>query len=158
MLKGDALDEACTGEDVDELLDRRKGRYTDFARTHLLQRVGPSASTSQAPTRVAVPHSRPHTLERSQQCPRTVSGGEGTSTGAPQHTSDPSSSSSQTLLGRLACLPDSMIRGWVPLGELSRQYLRVDTSLEPVFYLETASHVNSTYPESYLFLSMQFHH
>ena len=28
-------------------------------------------------------------------------------------------------------------------GELSRQYLRVDTSLEPVFFPETATHVNS---------------
>ena len=121
LLRDEALDEACEGMDADELLDLRKGQYVDFACTHLLQRVGPSASTSQAPTRVAVPRSRSHTWERSQQRPRTVSGGERTSTGAPQDTSGPSSSSSQTLLGRLACPPDSMIRGWVPPGELSRQ-------------------------------------
>ena len=36
-----------------------------------------------------------------------------------------------------------MIRGWVPLGELLRQYLRVDTNLEPVFYPEAATHINS---------------
>ena len=83
LLRGDALDKACAGMDADELLDRIKGRYVDFSRTHLLQRVGPSASTSQAPARAAVPRSRPHTLERSQQHPRTVSGGEGTSTDAP---------------------------------------------------------------------------
>ena len=40
LLRGDALDEACEGTDADEFLDRRKGRYTNFARTHLLQRVG----------------------------------------------------------------------------------------------------------------------
>ena len=93
LLRDEALDEACEGIEADELLDWRKGRYVDFACTHLLQRVGPSASTSQAPARVAVPRSRPRTLERSQQHPRTVSGREGTSTGAPQDTSGPSSSS-----------------------------------------------------------------
>ena len=67
LLRGDALDEACEGMDADEFLNRRKGRYADFARTHLLQRVGPGASTSQAPARAAVPRSRPRTLERSQQ-------------------------------------------------------------------------------------------
>ena len=36
LLKGDALDEACEGMDADEFLDRRKGRYVDFSRTHLL--------------------------------------------------------------------------------------------------------------------------
>ena len=36
LLRGDALDKACAGEDVDELLDQRKGRYADFTRTHLL--------------------------------------------------------------------------------------------------------------------------
>ena len=117
MLKGDALDEACEGTDADELLDRRKGRYVDFAHTHLLQRVGPSASTSQAPARVVVSHSRPRTLERSQQRPRTASGGEGTSTGAPQDTSGPSSSSSLTLLGCLACPPNSMIWGVASVPE-----------------------------------------
>ena len=126
LLRGDALDEACAGEDVDELLDRRKGRYSDFARTHLLQRVGPSASTSQAPTRAAVPRSRPRTLERSQHRPRTVSGKEGASTDIPRGTSGPSNSGSQTLLGCLAYPPDSMIRGWVSPSELSRQYFRVD--------------------------------
>ena len=35
LLLVDALDEACAGTDADELLDRRKGRYIDFARTHL---------------------------------------------------------------------------------------------------------------------------
>ena len=94
LLRDEALDEACEGVDVDELLDRRKGRYVDFVRTHLLQRVGPGALTSQASTRVVVPRSRPRTLERSQQHPWTVSGGEGTSIGAPRDTSGPSSSSS----------------------------------------------------------------
>ena len=37
LLRGDALDEACEGTDADEFLDRRKGRYIDFAYTHLLQ-------------------------------------------------------------------------------------------------------------------------
>ena len=37
LLRGDALDKACAGMDADELLDRIKGRYVDFARTHLLQ-------------------------------------------------------------------------------------------------------------------------
>ena len=78
LLKGDALDEACAGEDVDELLDRRKGRYSDFACTHLLQVVGPNTLTSQTPARAAAPHSRPRTLERPQQCPQTVPGGEAT--------------------------------------------------------------------------------
>ena len=36
LLKGDALDEAYVGEDADEFLDRRKGRYADFAHAHLL--------------------------------------------------------------------------------------------------------------------------
>ena len=36
-----------------------------------------------------------------------------------------------------------MIRGWVPPGELSCQYLRVDNSLELVFYPEAATHINS---------------
>ena len=49
LLRDEALDEACEGEAADELLDRRKGRYVDFAHTHLLQRVGPDVSTSQAP-------------------------------------------------------------------------------------------------------------
>ena len=111
LLRGDTLDEACVGMDADELLDRRKGRYVDFAHSHLLQRVGPSASISQAPARVVVPRSRPRTLERSQQHPHTVSGWEGTSIGAPQDTSSPCSSSSQTLLGCLAYPLDSMIRG-----------------------------------------------
>ena len=66
LLRDEALNEACEGMDANELLNRRKGRYVDFAHTHLLQRVGPSASTSQAPARVAVPRSRPRTLERSQ--------------------------------------------------------------------------------------------
>ena len=82
LLRGDALDEAYEGTDADEFLDLRKGRYTNFARTHLVQRVGPSGSTSQAPARAAGPHPRPRTLERSQQCPRTVPGGEGTLIGA----------------------------------------------------------------------------
>ena len=155
LLRGDALDEACAGEDVNELLDRRKGRYTDLARTHLLQRVGPSASTSQAPARAAVPRSRPRTLERSQQHPRTVPGGEGTSNGAPQDASGPSSSSPPTLLGRLTCPPDSMIRGWVPPGELSRQYLRIDTSLEPVFHPKAATYVNSL-PKTLFFSLLSF--
>ena len=120
--------------------------------------MGPSASTSQTLARIAVPRSRPRTLERSQQRPQTVSGGEGTSIGASRDTSGPSSFGSQILLGHLACLPDLMIRGWVPPGELSRQYLRIDTSLEPVFYPETATHINFTFLEPYLFLSMQFHH
>ena len=51
LLRGDALDEACLGEDADELRDRSKHRYSEFARTHLLQRVGLAASTSQAPAR-----------------------------------------------------------------------------------------------------------
>ena len=46
LLRGDALDEACEGMDADKLLDRRKGRYADFARTHLLQLVGPGSLTS----------------------------------------------------------------------------------------------------------------
>ena len=108
LVRGDALDEACMGEDVDELLDRRKGRYVDFARTHLLQRVSPLASTSQAPARVATAHPRSRTLERSQQRPRTTPGREGTSTGIPQGPTDPSGSSSQALLGRLSYPPDLM--------------------------------------------------
>ena len=111
LLRGDALDEACEGTDADEFLDRRKGRYTDLARTQLLQRVGPSGSTSQAPARAAGPRPRPRTLERSQQRPRTVPDGEGTLTGASQDVGGPSSSSSPTLLGRLSCHPDSMIWG-----------------------------------------------
>ena len=82
LLKGDALDEACEGTNVDKFLDRRKSRYTDFARTHLLQRVGPSGLTSQAPARAAGSRPRPRTLERSQQRPWIVPGGEGTSAGA----------------------------------------------------------------------------
>ena len=48
LFRGDALDEACLGEDADELCDRRKCRYSEFAHAHLLQRVAPAASTSQA--------------------------------------------------------------------------------------------------------------
>ena len=44
LLKGDALDEACLGEDADELCDMRKHRYSEFTCAHLLQRVGPAAS------------------------------------------------------------------------------------------------------------------
>ena len=51
MLRGDALDEAWSKEDADEFRDRSKRRYSKFARTHLLQRVGPVASTSQAPAK-----------------------------------------------------------------------------------------------------------
>ena len=51
LLRGDALNEACTGEDADELCDRSKHRYSEFTRTHLLQRVRPDASTPQAPIR-----------------------------------------------------------------------------------------------------------
>ena len=83
LLRDEALDEACEGMDADELLDRRKGQYTDFARTHLLQRVGPITSTSQAPARVAATRPRPRTLKMSQQRPQTASGGEGNSIGAP---------------------------------------------------------------------------
>ena len=150
LLRGDALDEACEGMEADELLDWKKGRYTDFTRTHLLQRVGPIASTSQAPTRVAATHPRPRTLERSQQRPRTTLGGEGTSTSIPQGPADPSSSSSQALLGRLSCPPDLMAQFWVPPGELLRQFLRVDASLEPVFLLEAATHVSSLFPSETL--------
>ena len=75
LLRGDALDEACAGEDVDEFLDRSKSRYSDFSRTHLLQRVGSDTSTSQAPVRAAIPRSRPRTLERPQHSPRTVPSG-----------------------------------------------------------------------------------
>ena len=53
LLRGEALDKACEGEDIDELLDWRKGRYAEFTRTHLKQRVGPGTSTSQAPARAA---------------------------------------------------------------------------------------------------------
>ena len=81
LLRDEALYEACEGMDADEFLDRRKGRYVDFARTHMLQRVGPSTLTSQAPARAVVPRYRPRTLERSQQRPRTTRGGEGTSIG-----------------------------------------------------------------------------
>ena len=49
LLEGAALDEAYLGEDVDELCDRRKHRYSEFAHTQLLQRVSPVASSSQAP-------------------------------------------------------------------------------------------------------------
>ena len=45
-----------------------------------------------------------------------------------------------------------MIRGWVPPGELSRQYLRIDTSLEPVFHPEAATHVNFLPQNSILIL------
>ena len=62
LLRDEALDEACEGKDADELLEWRKGRYADFAHTHLLQRVGLDASTSQAPVRMAVSRSRPRTL------------------------------------------------------------------------------------------------
>ena len=51
LLRGDALDEACLGEDTDELSNKRKRHYLEFARAHLLKRVAPAASTSQAPTR-----------------------------------------------------------------------------------------------------------
>ena len=50
LLRGDALDAARRGADADELRDRSKRRYQEFARAHLLQRVGPGISTSQAPT------------------------------------------------------------------------------------------------------------
>ena len=36
LLRGDTLDELCSGEDVDELYNRRKCRYSEFARAHLL--------------------------------------------------------------------------------------------------------------------------
>ena len=51
LLRGDAIDEVCLREDADEFWDKSKRRYSEFARVHLLQRVGPTASTSQAPTR-----------------------------------------------------------------------------------------------------------
>ena len=51
LLRGDGLDEACLGEDADELCDRRKRRYSEFTRAHLLQRIGPAAFTSQVPAR-----------------------------------------------------------------------------------------------------------
>ena len=37
LLRDEALNEACEGEDADKLLDQRKGRYADFFHTHLLQ-------------------------------------------------------------------------------------------------------------------------
>ena len=46
LLWGDALDAARRGVDADELLDRSKRRYQEFVWAHLLQRVGPDASTS----------------------------------------------------------------------------------------------------------------
>ena len=49
-LQGDALGAARGGVDADELRDRSKRRYQEFARAHLLQRVGPNASSSRAPT------------------------------------------------------------------------------------------------------------
>ena len=96
----------------------------------------------QAPTRAPAPHPRPSTLERPQQRSHTVLVGESTSTGVPQSTSGPSSSSSQAVLGRLAYPPNLMTRCWMPSGELSHQFLRIDTSLEPVLLLKASKHMS----------------
>ena len=56
LLRGDAFDAACMRVDVDELCNRRKCHYFEFDLTHLLQRVGPDASTSQAPVRALNSH------------------------------------------------------------------------------------------------------
>ena len=36
LLRGDALDKAYLGKDIDELCDRREHRYSEFAHAHLL--------------------------------------------------------------------------------------------------------------------------
>ena len=99
-------------------------------------------SCFQAPTRAPPIRIRPRTLERPQQRPRTIPEGEGTSAGVTQGADVPSSSGSQTLLGRLGCPPGMMLRCWMPSHELSRQFLCLDTSLEPVFIPDTATHVS----------------
>ena len=63
-----------------------------------------------------------------------------------------SSSSSHVVAGRLAVTPDLLTRCWMPPGELSRQFLTLDTSLEPVFVLETSTHVSLLFLKS-LFLT-----
>ena len=56
---------------------------------------------------------------------------------------DPSSSQPQIIAGRLVAPPDLLTRCWLPLGELSCQFLTLETSLELVFVLEAFTHVNS---------------
>ena len=48
LLRGEALVAARQGIDADELCDRSKRRYHEFARSQLLQRVGPADPLFQA--------------------------------------------------------------------------------------------------------------
>ena len=48
LLRGEALAAAFRGTDADELCDRSKRRYLEFARAQLLQRVGPADPLFQA--------------------------------------------------------------------------------------------------------------
>ena len=113
-----------------------------------------TVSHFQAPARVPT-RVRPRTLERPHQRPRIIPGGEGTSTGVPQAADVPSDSGSgsQTVLGRLRCPPDMMVRCWMPSGELSRKFLRPDTTLEPVFIPDTATHVSFIHSQYLLLIS-----
>ena len=88
---------------------------------------------------------RPRTLERPHQRPRIVPGGEGTPAGVPQAADVPSGSGSQTVLGKWGCPLDMMVRCWMPTSELSRQFLRLNTTLEPVFIPDTTTHVSFLY-------------
>ena len=83
-------------------------------------------------------------MERPQQRPRVATAGEGTSAGAPQGTAVPSGSGSdsQAILGRLGCPPDMMVRCWTPPGELSRRFVQLDDSLQPIFTPTASTHVS----------------
>ena len=112
-----------------------------------------SQVSAQAPVRP-----RPRVLERPQQRPRTASAGEGIPAGAPQGTAAPSSSipDSRAVLGRLGCPPDMMVHCLMPLGELSRRFVQLDDSLQPVFTPATSTHVS--YSSSLFLASSSFNH
>ena len=88
-------------------------------------------------------HVRPTALKRPPQNPHTEQRGEGTSSNAPP-TRGPSGSDSNALAGRLAAPPDLLTRCWLPSSELSRQFLTLDTSLEPTFILDASIYVSSS--------------
>ena len=84
-------------------------------------------------------------MERPPQHPRIVLSDEGTSSRAPLvRAGVPSTGTSapQVVGGRLTFNPDLLTRCWMPPGELSRQFLTLDTTLEPVYDPATCTHVS----------------
>ena len=90
-------------------------------------------------------HPRPRALERPSQRPRIVPSGEGTSSGVPPvGGSVPATraAASQIMGGRLISVPDLLTWCWMPPGELSHQFLTLDTILEPVYDPVACTHVS----------------